>query len=69
MRQSIIEVAYRCTDKEITPVVIAALLKAESGFDADPARPASDECGIAMWTPSVLRAWAVDGDGDLPLVA
>ncbi|MFF9202161.1 hypothetical protein ACF1AE_10090 [Streptomyces sp. NPDC014986] len=27
-------------------------------------RPATDEYGIAMWTPSVFRAWAGDEDGD-----
>ncbi|MFF1542656.1 protein kinase [Streptomyces sp. NPDC058291] len=56
--------ARRCTDAEITPALLAALIKAESGFDANAARPAAEEYGIAMWTPSVFRAWAVDGDGD-----
>ncbi|MEW2117337.1 lytic murein transglycosylase [Streptomyces sp. NPDC005474] len=40
------------------------MVKAESGFDATASRPQSEEYGIAMWTPSVFRAWAVDGDGD-----
>ncbi|MEV7341868.1 serine/threonine-protein kinase [Streptomyces sp. NPDC093544] len=64
LREPITRAANRCTEEEITPVVIAALLKAESGFDADAARPETDEYGIAMWTPSVFRAWAVDGDSD-----
>lgn len=64
LRPVIVKAAHRCTDKEITPIVLAAMLKAESGFDAKAARPASEEFGIAMWTPSVFRAWAVDGDGD-----
>jgi hypothetical protein len=64
LRPVIVKAARRCTDKEITPIVLAAMLKAESGFDAKAARPASEEFGIAMWTPSVFRAWAVDGDGD-----
>ena len=64
LRPVIVKAAHRCTDKEITPVLLAAMLKAESGFDADASRPASDEHGIAMWTPSVFRAWALDGDGD-----
>ena len=46
------------------PLFLAAMIKAESGFDTKAARPASGEYGIAMWTPSVFRAWAVDGDRD-----
>ncbi|MFE1248026.1 protein kinase [Streptomyces sp. NPDC058766] len=64
LRPVITRAAHRCTDEEITPALLAALVKAESGFDAKAARPQSDEYGIAMWTPSVFRAWAVDGDGD-----
>ncbi|GGW97958.1 serine/threonine-protein kinase [Streptomyces lomondensis] len=64
LRPVITRAAHRCTDEEITPALLAALLKAESGFDANAARTESDEYGIAMWTPSVFRAWAVDGDGD-----
>ncbi|MGW0336353.1 serine/threonine-protein kinase [Streptomyces sp. NPDC003011] len=64
LRPVITKAAHRCTDEEVTPALLAAMLKAESGFDVNAARPASDEYGIAMWTPSVFRAWAVDGDGD-----
>ncbi|MCQ0021809.1 serine/threonine-protein kinase [Streptomyces somaliensis DSM 40738] len=64
LRPVIAQAARRCTDEEITPAFLAALLKAESGFDANASRPSTDEYGIAMWTPSVFRAWAVDGDGD-----
>lgn len=64
LRPVIVSAARRCTDAEVTPALLAALLKAESGFDTNAARPATDEHGIAMWTPSVFRAWAVDGDGD-----
>jgi serine/threonine protein kinase len=64
LRPVITKAASRCTDEEITPALLAAMLKAESGFDTGAARPESDEYGIAMWTPSVFRAWAVDGDGD-----
>lgn len=64
LRPVIVAAARRCTDAEVTPALLAALIKAESGFDANAARPASEEYGIAMWTPSVFRAWAVDGDGD-----
>ncbi|MFE5813786.1 protein kinase [Streptomyces sp. NPDC056479] len=64
LRPILVNAARRCTDAEVTPALLAALVKAESGFDADASRPAAEEYGIAMWTPSVFRAWAVDGDGD-----
>lgn len=64
LRPVIARAAHRCTDEEITPALLAALIKAESNFDAKASRPESEEYGIAMWTPSVFRAWAVDGDGD-----
>ncbi|MET9390360.1 serine/threonine-protein kinase [Streptomyces sp. NPDC006624] len=64
LRPVITRAAHRCTDEEITPALLAALVKAESGFDRNASRPQNDEYGIAMWTPSVFRAWAVDGDGD-----
>lgn len=64
LREVITKAAHRCSDEEVTPALLAAMLKAESGFDADASRPADDEYGIAMWTPSVFTAWAVDGDGD-----
>ncbi|GHH31436.1 serine/threonine-protein kinase [Streptomyces lanatus] len=64
LRPVIVAAAKRCTDAEVTPALLAALIKAESGFDANASRPAAEEYGIAMWTPSVFRAWAVDGDGD-----
>ncbi|SHH66239.1 serine/threonine-protein kinase [Streptomyces sp. 3214.6] len=64
LRPVIVKAAHRCTDAEVTPAFLAAMLKAESGFDVNAARPAGEEYGIAMWTPSVFRAWAVDGDGD-----
>lgn len=64
LRPIIVSAARRCTDAEITPALLAAMIKTESGFDANAARPGDEEFGIAMWTPSVFRAWAVDGDGD-----
>ncbi|OPG09574.1 serine/threonine protein kinase [Streptomyces sp. GKU 895] len=64
LRPVIVKAAHRCTDAEVTPAFLAAMLKAESGFDVNASRPKSEEFGIAMWTPSVFRAWAVDGDGD-----
>ncbi|GAA4913533.1 serine/threonine-protein kinase [Streptomyces coeruleoprunus] len=64
LRRTITDAAKRCTDEEVTPALLAAMIKAESGFDPKASRPASGEYGIAMWTPSVFQAWAVDGDGD-----
>lgn len=64
LRPVIVAAARRCTDAEVTPALLAAMIKAESGFDVNASRPQSEEYGIAMWTPSVFRAWAVDGDGD-----
>ncbi|WP_354644108.1 serine/threonine-protein kinase [Kitasatospora camelliae] len=64
LREPITQAARRCPEPEVTPALIAAMLKAESGFDADAARPETQEYGIAMWTPSVFTAWAQDGDLD-----
>ncbi|MFJ8042160.1 serine/threonine-protein kinase [Kitasatospora sp. NPDC096147] len=64
LREPIERAARRCPEPEITPVLIAAMLKAESGFDPRASRPQTEEYGIAMWTPSVFNAWAQDGDGD-----
>ncbi|MFC4031308.1 protein kinase [Streptomyces polygonati] len=62
LRPYIEESARRCVQPEVTPALMAAVLKAESGFDIHARSPATDEYGIAMWTPRVFTAWAVDGD-------
>ncbi|MFG2195222.1 protein kinase [Streptomyces sp. NPDC048639] len=54
-RKLIVEAAHACTQAEVTPPLIAALLKAESDFDPDLSDPAKDEYGIARWTPRVLK--------------
>ncbi|MCX5209141.1 serine/threonine-protein kinase [Kitasatospora sp. NBC_00240] len=64
LREVITGTARRCPEPEVTPALLAAMLKAESGFDPAAARPQSDEYGIAMWTPAVFNAWAQDGDND-----
>ncbi|MEE1825665.1 protein kinase [Streptomyces sp. BE20] len=64
LRGPIDDAARRCPEPEITPVLLAAMLKAESGFDPAAARPATGEYGVAMWTPAVFNAWAQDGDHD-----
>ncbi|MET9820768.1 MULTISPECIES: serine/threonine protein kinase [unclassified Streptomyces] len=56
-RLLIVETAHDCDREEVSPVLIAAMLKVESDFDPDLADPAKDEYGIARWTPSVLRWW------------
>ncbi|MFE7898942.1 protein kinase [Streptomyces sp. NPDC057424] len=56
-RLLIVETAHDCDQKEVTPVLIAAMLKVESDFDPDLSDPANDEYGIARWTPRVLRWW------------
>ncbi|MQS17706.1 protein kinase [Streptomyces kaniharaensis] len=57
-RGMIEDAARRCPEPEITPALLAAMLKAESGFDPSAARPETGEYGIAMWTPGVFNAWA-----------
>ncbi|MER5353510.1 serine/threonine-protein kinase [Kitasatospora sp. NPDC002551] len=64
LRGPIEDAARRCPETEVTPALLAAMLKAESGFDPAAARPATGEYGVAMWTPSVFNAWAQDADHD-----
>ncbi|AUY53917.1 serine/threonine protein kinase [Streptomyces sp. CB01881] len=64
LRGPIEDAARRCPEPEITPALLAAMLKAESGFDPKAAHPESGEYGIAMWTPAVFNAWAQDADHD-----
>jgi hypothetical protein len=66
-RRLIVDSAHDCVQKEVTPALIAAMLKAESNFDpnlADRSAAAGreGEYGIARWTPSVLRWW-IRADG------
>ncbi|MFE9023084.1 protein kinase [Streptomyces sp. NPDC007808] len=64
-RRLIVDSAHDCVQPEVTPALIAALLKAESGFDpdlSDPDAGREGEYGIARWTPSLLRWW-IRADG------
>ncbi|MEU2395675.1 helix-turn-helix domain-containing protein [Streptomyces sp. NPDC007369] len=54
-RPLIVEAGTTCHVPQVTPVLVAAMLKAESGFDPALSDPANDEYGIARWTPRVLR--------------
>ncbi|TPQ21857.1 protein kinase [Streptomyces sporangiiformans] len=56
-RPLIVDSAHDCVQEEVTPSLIAAMLKVESDFDPDLSDPAMDEYGIARWTPRVLRWW------------
>ncbi|MFF1687577.1 MULTISPECIES: protein kinase [unclassified Streptomyces] len=66
-RRTIVDAAHGCNDKDVTPAMIAALLKVESDFDPDLADPAKDEYGIARWTPGVLWYW-IDTDRRTKLI-
>ncbi|GAA0549940.1 hypothetical protein GCM10010172_35040 [Paractinoplanes ferrugineus] len=60
-RQLIVAAARSCNEPGVSPVLIAAMLQAESNFDAGLADPVKDEYGIARWTPSVLRFYMPEG--------
>lgn len=61
--RSYIEAAGHQCSAPVTPALIAAILKAESGFDPGLRSPETDEYGIARWTPWVFQQWAEDQDG------
>lgn len=54
-RRLIVEAGTTCHVPQVTPALVAAMLKAESGFDPALSDPEKDEYGIARWTPRVLR--------------
>ncbi|MFI0406468.1 serine/threonine-protein kinase [Actinomadura sp. 3N508] len=60
-RDLIIEAGTWCEMPGLSPALIAAMLKVESGFDPKLSDPAKDEYGIARWTPSVLVSWQPGG--------
>ncbi|WP_196442298.1 serine/threonine-protein kinase [Planomonospora sp. ID67723] len=60
-RDLIVQAGHTCDLPGLSPAFIAALLKAESGFDPDLSDPERDEYGIARWTPHVLRFWQPGG--------
>ncbi|MEU6353954.1 protein kinase [Streptomyces sp. NPDC047072] len=61
-RVLIVESAHDCAQRDVTPALVAAMLKAESDFDPDLSDPVNNEYGIARWTPRVLRFW-MNADG------
>ncbi|MFI5895205.1 serine/threonine protein kinase [Actinoplanes sp. NPDC051513] len=61
----IVEAGTMCPEnKAVAPVLVAAMLKAESGFDPNLSDPAADEYGIARWTPGVLKFYLPAGQRD-----
>ncbi|GLZ07998.1 hypothetical protein Acsp03_54640 [Actinomadura sp. NBRC 104412] len=60
-RGLIIKAGRWCDMEGLSPALIAAMLKAESGFDPALSDPGKDEYGIARWTPRVLVHWQPGG--------
>ncbi|MGC4959502.1 serine/threonine-protein kinase [Actinomadura citrea] len=60
-RDLIVQAGTWCELRGLSPTLIAAMLKAESGFDPHLSDPAHDEYGIARWTPHVLAFWQPGG--------
>jgi hypothetical protein len=61
----IVQAGTMCPEnKAVSPVLVAAMLKAESGFDPGLSDPAADEYGIARWTPGVLKFYLPAGQRD-----
>jgi serine/threonine protein kinase len=57
-RDTITKAANLCAAPEVTPALIAGILKVESNFDPNFSSPQTASFGIAGWTPSVFHAWA-----------
>ncbi|NBE92247.1 MULTISPECIES: serine/threonine-protein kinase [unclassified Nonomuraea] len=60
-RELIVQAGTYCELPGLSPALIAAMLKAESGYDPDLSDKANDEYGIARWTPEVLWHWQPGG--------
>ncbi|MBX7547324.1 protein kinase [Streptomyces sp. NPDC004232] len=59
-RRLIVDSAHACSEPDVTPALIAAMLKSESDFDPNLSDPGKQEFGIARWTPAILRWWMRD---------
>jgi serine/threonine protein kinase len=57
-RDMISSAARECAEPEVTPSLIAAILKMESNFNPAFSDPSTASYGIAGWTPEVFRSWA-----------
>ncbi|MEU1731674.1 serine/threonine-protein kinase [Streptosporangium sp. NPDC020145] len=60
-RGLIVEAGTWCNLEGLSPALIAAMLKAESGFDPKLVDTPKDEYGIARWTPRVLQWYLSPG--------
>jgi hypothetical protein len=56
-RDMITNAARLCAEEEVTPTLIAAILKAESNFNPAFSDPSIASYGIAGWTPEVFHSW------------
>ncbi|HLK42426.1 MAG TPA: protein kinase [Thermoleophilia bacterium] len=63
-RGMITSAAKQCAEPEVTPSLIAAILKMESDFNPAFSDPATASYGIAGWTPEVFRSWAYGPNQD-----
>jgi cell wall-associated NlpC family hydrolase len=59
----ILKAAADC-DQGLSPAVLAAQLKQESGFNADPGPSEAGALGIAQFMPGTWPTWATDGNGN-----
>ncbi|MER6959368.1 helix-turn-helix domain-containing protein [Streptomyces sp. NPDC000618] len=63
-RAAIVEAGTMCPVPQISPALVAAMLKAESDFDPHLHDSVKDEYGIARWTPRVLRYYLPEDQQD-----
>lgn len=63
-RDMITKAARLCAEEEVTPSLIAAILKVESNFDPAFSDPSTASYGIAGWTPEVFHSWTVGNATD-----
>ncbi|MFC5750922.1 serine/threonine-protein kinase [Actinomadura rugatobispora] len=63
-RTLIVQAGTSCKVEGLSPALIAAILKVESGFDPKLSDPGMNEYGIARWTPRMLMHWQPGGLGN-----
>jgi hypothetical protein len=63
-RDVISRAAHACPTPEVTPALVAGVLKVESDFNPKFSSPATDSYGIAGWTPRVFTAWSPKAGAD-----
>ena len=62
----IVQAGTMCQAPGVSPALVAAILKEESGFNPDFTDPATDSYGIGGWTPAVLWHY-MDSPGREPV--